>query len=163
MSHWLIYNYDHSYDFQSHVGLCKYFTASAVVCLKWLSFLFCDFEIWHFSHIKNSLFRIPRGLQRYKNVCSNRLKSDTHTWEKHPRTLWCPLPVRTFGKSTNVWRRRSSWNPTGLACCLETSEEEQCGSPGVSVVNPIKLKPGHLHGRRCCFTTLWGNQTACRH
>lgn len=44
----------------------------------------------------------------------------------------------------------------------------ECGKngavpPGVSVVNPIKLKPGHLHGRRCCFTTLEGNQTACRH
>lgn len=138
----------------------------AVIPKSLFFFFFCEYEIWHFSHIENSLFQIPCGLWRYKNVQSNHFKADVPTWEKHPRTLWCTLPVSHFAKCTNVWRPRSSQNPETWQdshVVWKLAWKEQCGSPGDSVVNPIKLKPGHLHGRRCCFTTLGGNQTACRH
>lgn len=147
MSHWLIYNYDHSYDFQSHVGLCKYLTAPGTRLHKTAvipkSLFFCENEIWHFSHIENSLFQIPRGLRRYKNVRSNHFNADAPTWEKHPRTLWCTFPVSRFGKCTNVWRPRSSQSPGSRQdshVVWKRAWKERRASPGVPFCKSNQIK-----------------------
>lgn len=136
MSHWLIYIYDHSYDFQSHVGLCTYFTAPdarlhKINVIPKSLFFFCEYEIWHLSHIGNSLFQIPCGLWWYKNVQSNHFEADAPTWEKYPRTPWCTLPVSPFAKSTIVWRPRSSQSPENRQnshVVWKLAWKEQCGS-----------------------------------
>lgn len=118
-----------------------------LVCIKWLSFLkaffVCEYEIWHFSHIENSLFQIPCGLWRYKNVGSNHFKADAPTWEKHPRTLWCTLPVSHFAKCTNVWRPRSSQSPGTRQhshVVWKRAWKERCGSPRGFCCKSDKIK-----------------------
>lgn len=141
-----------------------------LVCIKRLSFL----KAFFFARMKfdtsvisrTVCFKFPvvyEGIKTYDPIISTLTRPHERSTLAHSDALFQSVALAN-ARMFDDRARPKVLDPDRTRMLFGNERGKNGVLPqGFLFVNPIKLKPGHLHGRRRCFTTPGGNQTACRH